>query len=428
MAKNLLLALAIVVGLAGLTSQDAAGASEFKVLYSLCAEPNCTDGVFLPGGLLRDPSGTLYGVAYTGGATPNGGTVFALTPDGGDWQLQVLYSFCTQANCADGKGPDGGLVEDTLGNLYGTTLTDSTGGGTVFKLARNAARTSWTHSVLYTFCQTAGCPDGQSPHAPLTYQGAVSGAPYDGTSPLYGITQTGGSTQGGVVYQLAPGAGGSWTETVIDDLCQGSGCKTGHTPGGGLLMDASGNLFLNTAKGGGADAGTIIELSEMQGSWTAKQIYSFCATTDCTEGKTPSGTLAIDPAGHLFGTAEAGGTHQGGVLFELSPAKRKWKEHVLYDFCKKSRCKDGTPPVGVTLDGSGGLIGAAAFGGDAREGAGTLYRFSSGAFHLLHTFCTERNCPDGILPSGAFAADGAGNYFGTTYEGGTGGVIFEITP
>ena len=425
MAKNPWLAL-VVLGLAGLASQSAS-ASTFKVLYSPCAQPGCADGRSLAAGLLRDPSGTLYGVAAEGGAN-NGGTVFALTPNGDDWQFQVLYSFCAQADCADGQSPRAELIEDAQGNLYGTTSSGSTQAGTVFKLTHDAARTNWTYNVIHTFCPVAGCADGQTPNSRLTYLGAASGAPYDGVSQLYGTTQTGGSTQGGVVYQLTPKRDGSWRYVTVYELCQGQACRTGYTPARGLIMDRTGNLFLNAQNGGDAGVGTLIELVHHHGRfWKPTQLYSFCAVTGCTDGSGPSGALAFDAAGNLFGTTAGGGTQSSGTLFEISPAGSTWNEQVLYNFCSKNRCKDGTPPVGVASDAAGGLIGAAAFGGRG-QGSGTLFRFDAGAFQLVYQFCHDRHCSDGIAPESPPLADGAGNFFGTTYEGGTGGVIYEITP
>ena len=425
MAKNALCAL-VVLGLAGLTSQSAA-ASEYKVLYSFCAQPGCADGRSLAAGLLRDPSGTLYGVAAEGGAN-NGGTVFALTPNGDDWQLQVLYSFCAQPQCADGQQLSEGLIEDAQGNLYGTTRYGDGGAGTAFKLTHDAARTNWTFSLLYTFCRASGCADGQIPNSRLTYQGAASGASYDGVSPLYGTTQAGGGTQGGVVYQLTPRAQGGWKQTVIDDLCIGSGCTMGYAPGSGLIVDDKGNLFLNTFHGGNADGGAIIELTRKHGAWKATQLYSFCAAADCTDGKAPFGAFLRDAAGNLFGTTYYGGVvENGGTLFELSPVRHGWKQKVLYNFCSKSKCKDGAAPMGVAADGAGGLIGTAASGG--RHGdSGTAFRFDARKLDLLYSFCQGKHCSDGTVPESPPLVDGAGNIFGTTSEGGTGGVIYEITP
>jgi uncharacterized repeat protein (TIGR03803 family) len=433
--KNPLAALGAfaVLALAGLTSQHAA-ASTYKKLYSFCAQTNCADGGTPVAGLLRDPSGTLYGAALGGG--PQGGitgTVFALVPDGADWQYQVLYGFCSQAGCADGETPTAGLIEDAQGNLYGTTSGGGNRSGVVFKLTHNAARTSWTQSVLYSFCIASGCPDGQAPNSVLTYRGAASGAPYDGTSPLYGTTELGGSTQGGVVYELTPGSGGGWTENVVYDFCPGSDCSTGHRPGGGLVMDGAGKLFVNATVGGDAnDDGTMIELSAKHGAWSVSRVYAFCAANKCKDGENPSGQLLLDATGDVIGTTLTGGRKGSGTVFKLSPKGRsKWKEQVLYSFCSERKCKDGAQPAGgVAMAGSGDLIGTASSGGNAANG-GTVFSLGAGTLDTLYTFCRQDDsCSDGSDPLSGAIVDGSGNIFGATYQGGDAGdgAIFEITP
>ena len=108
-----------------------------------------TDGAYPNAGLIRDSSGNLYGTTAFGGSGVvcgnNGcGTIFKLAPNGAE---TVLYSFCSQANCADGDGPNG-VVMDSQGNFYGTTNYGGAGGaGTIFKRASNGVETTF-----YSFC------------------------------------------------------------------------------------------------------------------------------------------------------------------------------------------------------------------------------------------------------------------------------------
>ena len=80
---------------------------------------------------------------------------------GGQWTEKVLYRFCAQNNCTDGYTPQAGLVTDRAGNLYGTTYWGGTGGvagvgeGTVFELQPDG-----TETVLYSFCSQKNCADG----------------------------------------------------------------------------------------------------------------------------------------------------------------------------------------------------------------------------------------------------------------------------
>ncbi len=175
------------------------------MLYSFCAHlvvHNCTDGWSPDAGLIMDKAGQLLGTTYQGGAHTGpfkggGGTVFALTPNAAktEWTETVLYSFCAQERCTDGWNPDAGLIMDKAGHLYGTTFE---GGaheyGTVFALTPNAAKTTWTETVLYSFCAQERCTDGESPDAGLIL---------DKAGHLYGTTLRGGAHhENGTVFEL----------------------------------------------------------------------------------------------------------------------------------------------------------------------------------------------------------------------------------
>ena len=188
-----------------LVSPGSAAAFQERVLYSFCGSGGylCTDGIDPLGGLLRDALGNLYGTTVTGGAF-NGGTVFELIPNAAKtaWTQKILYSFCAQASCTDGFYPTAGLIRDASGSLYGTTEGGGATGlndGTVFELTPNAAKTAWTHKVLYSFCEQADCIDGSLPVASLIM---------DASGNLFGTTETGGDGgnpyPGGTVFELTP--------------------------------------------------------------------------------------------------------------------------------------------------------------------------------------------------------------------------------
>ena len=130
-------------------------------LYTFCSQPGCSDGANPSGELIQGADGNLYGTTQFGGTgVPGGGTVFKITLTGA---LTTLYNFCSQPNCADGQGPEGGLVQATDGNLYGTT---STGGannwGSLFSVTTGGVLTT-----IYSFCSQTNCGDGQVPTATL---------------------------------------------------------------------------------------------------------------------------------------------------------------------------------------------------------------------------------------------------------------------
>ena len=111
-------------------------AGNLTTLHSFCSVgyPDCADGELLRyGALLQATDGALYGTTPEGGANVSYGTIFKITPGG---TLTTLYSFCPQSGCPDGDDPRGTLVQDTNGNLYGTTFAGGANGvGTVFSLS-----------------------------------------------------------------------------------------------------------------------------------------------------------------------------------------------------------------------------------------------------------------------------------------------------
>lgn len=277
------------------------------------------------GGMVVDRTGALIGATFKGGSTTNCfdtfagcGVVFRLTPpaEGGTtWTEQVLYTFGSNGP-KDAGQPNGGLIEDPSGAIYGTTmLGGAKGGGTVWKLTPpGQGQSRWTETILHSFSG----PDGLFPLGPLTI--GSSGA-------IFGGTSAGGAGAGcasgvdtcGVVFKLTPPSPGqtAWTEAVLHTFGSGS---DGASPGFGLIEDQDGNLFGTTGNGPGHSGtlGTVFELSPPKGgstAWTETLLHTFTGGTD---GQTPSGGL-IWSNGVLLGTAEAGGAFLGGTLFSIKP-------------------------------------------------------------------------------------------------------------
>ena len=133
-------------------------------LYSFCAQTNCVDGAGPQAALGQATDGNFYGTTFYGGANDTCdlgcGTVFRITPGG---VLTTLYSFCAQTNCLDGSAPQAGLVQATDGDFYGTTATGGTmDAGTIFQLTPEG-----TLTTLHSFCSQPDCPDGAYPDGGL---------------------------------------------------------------------------------------------------------------------------------------------------------------------------------------------------------------------------------------------------------------------
>ena len=145
-------------------------------LYTFCSLPNCADGSYPLSGLILANDGNFYGVTNDGGAH-NYGTFFKMTPQG---MLTTLYSFCSQANCANGYYPGANLLQGVNGNFYGVTAYGGTTGyGTVFEVTKSGVL-----RTVYTFCSQSNCTDGAIPFGSLVQA-------KDGT--FYGTTAAGGA-------------------------------------------------------------------------------------------------------------------------------------------------------------------------------------------------------------------------------------------
>ena len=353
------------------------GPSDLGTVYQLSPGANGTwtetvlhsfsgnDGLYPDASLIFDAAGNLYGTTYGGGAH-NAGAVFQLSPRAnGTWTENVLYSFGTKAG--DGGGPMASLIFDAAGNLYGTSLGGQYGKGNVFELSPGAGGT-WTETVLYSF----NGKDGQDPKGSLVFDAAGN---------LYGTTYSGGGFSVGAVFQLSPGAGGKWTEKVSHRFTG----RDGGFPYAGLILDGSGNLYGTTLAGGAYDFGTVFQLTPgAHGTWTEKVVHSF--NHNSHDGVVPYAGLIFDKAGNLFGTTFEGGTSGTacstgfgcGTVFELKPgAKGKWTEKVLYSFVFG---KDGLQPfAGVIFDAGGNLYGTTQVGGSgcgSQQHCGTVFEIT----------------------------------------------------
>jgi uncharacterized repeat protein (TIGR03803 family) len=402
------------------------------VLYNF--NPAIHDGVGPQGSLILDASGNLYGTTYIGGIHSCGGvafycgTAFELSPakDGG-WTEKVIHNF---GNGTDGYGPSAGMVFDSVGNLYGTTYQGGAYGyGTVFELSPTVGG-GWSERVLHHFNYDG--KDGINPVAALILDGAGN---------LYGTTLGGGTSDGGSIFELIRAADGNFTEKILHSFAFNG--ADGVNPYGALVADSSGNFFSTTSGGGLYGWGIVFELSPATGGWTEKILHDFNYNGE--DSVQPTSGLALDAAGNLYGSA-AGGVYNWGAIFELSPGKNgRWTENILHNFNLKA--EDGSNPAGaVTIDASGHLYGSTLSGGLYTYGTvfeltPELSRAEGGAYSekILHNFSGTLKSgaldgTDGREPESALTLDGAGNLYGTTYQGGAFGgafgygTVFEITP
>lgn len=347
-------------------------------------------------------------------------------------QYHVIHTFLDKPAAF----PATQLVFGPDGNLYGTTGIN--GGtcpqfcGNVFQLVPPTANSGWSYHIIHTFTGPHG--DGQNPFSSVIFDKAGN---------LYGTTASALNNQVcqqerldcGTIFELSPDGKGGWSETV---LYRFTGNGDGAFPGGPLAFDSSGNLYGTTSAGGSASCpidtifgcGVAWELSPGSSSWTFTTLHSF----NGSDGYRPEG-LMFDAAGNLVGTTPYGGTGGNcsvgcGLIYTLTFGSSGWSVKSLYEFTGGN---DGAIPVGLSLDGSGNLYGAAESGGSTKctYECGTIFELSPNGsnwnFSVVHSF----NGNDGAYPI-AVLVDGTGLLYGVSYGGDPScqalgcGVIFKI--
>jgi uncharacterized repeat protein (TIGR03803 family) len=337
--------------------------------------------------------------------------------------FSVIHTFTG----SDGGNPYAGLTIDGAGNFYGTTeyggaypCGQGLNCGTVFKLTHRGS--GWVTSQLYQF---TGGNDGGLPQARVVF------GP-DGT--LYGTTGDLTSNNRGTVFNLRPPAAVCksvscpWTESPLFTF----DFATGYYLEGDLAFDASANIYGTTVFGGifencgGQGCGVVYELTPSGGSWTENILYNF---TDGSDGGHPSGGVILDHAGNLYGTAELDnyGGSASGLVFEFSPSGSSWTEKALYHFVGTD---DGEYPyAGLIFDRAGNLYGATVNGGTG--GSGAVFRLTpSGGqwnFALLDSLAPGHG---GLGPYQSLVMDSAGNLYGSSWTDGAHGhgSVFKLTP
>jgi len=346
--------------------------------------------------------------------------------------FNVLASF-------DGKNgdvPNGPLVQGANGNFYGTTQNGGThnsnqsctgyGCGTVFEVTPAGKLTT-----IYNFCSQKNCADRAVPSA------LVLGA----NGNLYGTTASGGANNADICAGGGVGGCGTFFEitpagklTTLHSFCAQQNCADGSAF---TLVQATNGNFYGAGGGGNQNGdagcptgcGTIVEITP-KGKLTT--VYSFCPGTSCTDGEFPQSVMQASN-GNFYGVTLYGGTIGWGAVFELTPAG---KLTVLYSFCNAANCADGVQPSGMlTQATNGNFYGTTRYGGV--NYGGTAFELTpTGKLTILHRFCSQTNCKDGSNPLAGLVEGTDGNFYGTTYAGGTAqstlcsgcGTAFEIAP
>jgi uncharacterized repeat protein (TIGR03803 family) len=320
----------------------------------------------------------------------------------------ITFTTLVNFDGTNGANPGRPPIQGLNGNLYGTAAGGANGSGVLFELTPTG-----TLTVLYNFCSLTGCTDGTGP-------GAL-GLGADGN--FYAGTAGGGAFGHGTIFKST--ASGTLTTLHSFDATDGSG------EGDRLVQAGSGDFYGVTAYGGNLTqcfaigCGTVFQMTP---SGTLITLYDFCSLADCADGAILYESLAPYTNGDFYGATWGGGPGNGGTIFKITPTGALT---TVYSFCVVSYpfCGDGDNPIGPVLGNDGNFYGTTASGG--ANGEGSIFKMTpSGTLTTIYSFCAQIACTDGADARSGIILGSDGNFYGTTYYGGTHneGTVFKVTP
>jgi uncharacterized repeat protein (TIGR03803 family) len=378
--------LSATVALVSAAGIESAQAWKYKTVYNFTGGKD-GDAPYQVTPLLDPATGDIYGTTLYGGNSKcyseGCGVVFKLAKNGTE---TVLHTF---AGGDDGQWPYGGLIQDEAGHLYGTASGGGTHGkGVVFRIDADG-----TFTVLHAF---EGGSKGNAPNGLI--RDATNGD-------LYGTTNNGGGDDAGIVYKLATDG----TLTVLHSFTGGYYNYPSH-----LLRDASGNIYGTTFYGGDPKCycGIAYKLTP---DTTFSLLHTFIHRA--TGG--PSGALAMDESGNLYGLSESAplAHHYNGSAFRIAP-------DGTFKFIHRFNTPPPDPhaPGGPLLMERSGLMYGTAAGGGISYDNGIIFSLQpNGAVQVIY------DLGKGNLPSGGgLAEDKKGNLYGVFISYGSGGTIFKL--
>jgi uncharacterized repeat protein (TIGR03803 family) len=261
-----------------------------------------------------------------------------------------------------------------------------------------------TYTVLHTYSINSGSYSGI-----LAPQTMAQGRDAN----LYTTINNNGTKNQGTVYSITPGG----TVNTVYTFCSLTSCADGGGPLGGVTLGFDGNFYGTTQGGGSRGAGTVFKVTP---TGTLTTLWNFANGTD---DSVPVYTTLQGQDSNMYGVSVGQYNGQYGAIFKVSAAG---VFKALRDFTYVNGADPNLPTQGT----DGNFYGTAQFGGDPTCKCGVIYKATAaGVITVLHAFKgypTDGNRPIGVLVQGP-----DGNFYGTTYRGGTtnnNGSVFKITP
>jgi uncharacterized repeat protein (TIGR03803 family) len=264
----------------------------------------------------------------------------------------------------------------------------------------------------------------------ITFTTLVSFNGTNGANPVGNLLQG----KNGNFYGSAPNGGPNSNGTIFEISADGvfftnfynfSGGTNGAAPVGALVSDAAGNFYGTTYSGGVSNWGTIFQIS-------SNGAYTRLGLLGGTNGANPDVALAQGADGSFYGGTKYGGPYPNttsggtgyGAIFQIA-TNGTLSTPVLFN------STNGANPAALVRGKDGNFYGTTAWGGNISPftlGFGTIFRLSpDGTFTNLYKF-TGGN--DGGFPYANLVQGSDGNFYGTTFNGGTNGwgSVYRITP
>jgi uncharacterized repeat protein (TIGR03803 family) len=355
--------------------------------------------------IIEGSNGKLYGMTERGGIDDKG-VIFQVNKDGSSYTILKHFTSGT----SDGKYPNGNLIEGNDGKLYGMTKNGgSNDKGVIFQVNKDGS----SYTIIRHFA--GGTSDGQNPYGSLME---------DSNGKLYGMTVEGGSNNYGVIFQVNKD-GSSYT--IIRHFAGGT--NDGKYPFGNVIEGSDGKLYGMTSQGGNDSNGVVFQVNKDGGSYTILKHF----LVEISDGQNPYGSLIEGNDGKLYGMTKNGGSHNGGVLFQMNKDGSSYK--ILKHFFGKNifqGIEDGQNPYGSLIEGNDGKLYGMTFQGGSHE-YGVLFQVNKdgSSYTILKHFLGKYNLEeivDAQYPYGSLIEGSDGKLYGMTSQGGSSnrGVVFQV--